>query len=156
MKKITFLTMFLTVVLLQSNFAQTKSNVQDHPDYASVKSAILDYVDGLYEADSTKIERSVHPELHKRGYWFNAEEKAYRDNLDMTYEQLVNLAARWNVSGKSANADSPKVIEIYDINDRTASAKLIAEWGMDYFHLAKFEGKWMIMNVLWQSLPKEK
>lgn len=120
-----------------------------------MKSAILDYVDGLYEADSTKIERSVHPDLHKRGYWFDSKKNVYHDNLDMTYDQLVNLSARWNASGKRANADSPKVIEIYDINDRTASGKLIAEWGMDYFQLAKFEDKWMIMNVLWQSLPEE-
>ncbi|MEL6868089.1 MAG: nuclear transport factor 2 family protein [Bacteroidota bacterium] len=38
---------------------------------AAVKAAILDYVEGIYEADSTRIERSVHPELRKRGYWFN-------------------------------------------------------------------------------------
>ncbi len=27
---------------------------------------------------------------------------------------------------------------------------------MDYFHLAKYDGKWMIVNVLWQSLPPRK
>lgn len=156
MKKITFLVSLFALVFIQNGLAQDKVAIENHPDYAGVKSAILDYVNGLYEADSTKIERSVHPDLHKRGYWFNDREKAYRDNLDMTYDQLVSLAARWNKSGESANADSPKVIEIYDINDRTASGKLIAEWGMDYFHLAKFDDKWMIMNVLWQSLPEEK
>lgn len=120
-----------------------------------VKSAILDYVEGIYEVDSTRIERSVHPELRKRGYWFNKKENAYRDNLDMTFDQLVSLAARWNKNGDRANADSPKVIDIYDVNDRTASAKLTAEWGIDYFHLAKMDGKWLIMNVLWQSIKEE-
>ena len=118
-----------------------------------VKKAILDYVNGLYNADSTMIERSVHPELRKRGYWYNKKESAYRDNLDMSFEQLRNLAARWNVDGTSANENSPKDIVIYDVLDRTASAKLTAEWGVDYFHLAKLDGKWMIMNVIWQSLP---
>jgi len=130
-------------------------SLEEHPEYAGVKMAIADYVEGIYEVDSTRIERSVHPELRKRGYWYNAKEGAYMDNLDMSFEQLVNLAANWNADGKSADENSTKIIEIYDLNDRTASAKLTAEWGIDYFHLAKIDGKWMIMNVLWQSIKEE-
>ncbi len=136
-------------------FTATAVSDDKHPEYEAVEAAILDYVEGIYEVDSTRIEKSVHPELRKRGYWFHPNEKAYRDNLDMTYEQLVHLAATWNKSGESANADSPKVIDIYDINDKTASARLTAEWGLDYFHLAKLDGQWLIMNVLWQSLPDQ-
>ena len=102
----------------------------------NVEAAILDYVEGIYEVDSTRIERSVHPELRKRGYWYSEKEKKYYDNLNMTYEQLVHLAATWNAKGDEADENSPKKIEIYDINDRTASAKLTAVWGIDYFHLA--------------------
>lgn len=122
-------------------------------DRSGVEAAILDYVEGIYEVDSTRIERSVHSELRKRGYWFHPEKKQYYDNLDMSYSELVHLAASWNISGERANAASPKQIDIYDVNDRTASAKLTAAWGIDYFHLAKIDGKWMIMNVLWQSVP---
>ncbi len=125
------------------------------PDYQAVEAAILDYVEGIYEIDSSRIERSVHPELRKRGYWYNQNEEAYMDNLDMSFAELVHLAATWNKSGKRANENSTKKIEIYDVNDRTASAKLSAEWGIDYFHLAKLDGKWMIMNVLWQSIKEE-
>ncbi len=39
--------------------------------------------------------------------------------------------------------------------DQTASVKLIAEWGIDYMHLAKYDGRWKIVNVLWQSHPEE-
>jgi hypothetical protein len=37
--------------------------------------------------------------------------------------------------------------------DQTASAKLEAWWGIDHVHLAKFDGKWMIVNVAWQTFP---
>jgi len=136
-------------------YSATAVSAENNPEYEAVKAAILDYVEGIYEVDSTRIEKSVHPELRKRGYWYNPNEKAYRDNLDMSYQQLVHLAATWNKSGESADADSPKVIDIYDVNSKTASARLTAEWGLDYFHLAKLDGKWLIMNVLWQSLPDE-
>ena len=32
-------------------------------------------------------------------------------------------------------------------------ARLDAEWGIDFFHLAKVDGTWKIMNVIWQSYP---
>jgi hypothetical protein len=95
----------------------------------------------------------VHPELRKRGYYLR--EGQYHE-ADMTFEQLSALAARWNKDGSNANDKSPKKIEIFDVLDKTASAKLTAEWGIDYFHLAKVDGKWMIMNVLWQSPPQSK
>ena len=120
-------------------------------DYKLVKAAVLDYVDGLYLVDSTRIQKSVDPTLRKIGYSANRKGKVFH----MTYDQLVSLAARWNKDGKSANEKSPKKIEIYDINSLTASAKLTAAWGIDYFHLSKVDGQWKILNVMWQSLPKK-
>ena len=137
-------------IALQAQSAQ----VEYDPDYQAVNAAILDYVEGLYLVDSARIARSVHPDLRKRGYWYNGKEKAYRDNLDMTYTQLKELASSWNKDGNNANDQTVKIIHIYDINDRTASAKLTAAWGIDYFHLAKLDGRWMIMNVLWQSIKE--
>jgi hypothetical protein len=131
-----------------------QKSIKYSDDYKGVHAAIFDYVEGLYLADSTRIIRSVHPELRKRGYWYNADKAAYADNLDMTYKELKDLAANWNKNGNRASDQSPKIVEIYDINDRTASAKLTAEWGIDYFHLAKLDGKWYIMNVLWQSIKE--
>ncbi|MFL5627186.1 MAG: hypothetical protein ACJ788_16520 [Ktedonobacteraceae bacterium] len=42
----------------------------------------------------------------------------------------------------------------YEVLDHTASVKLIAAWGIDYMHLAKYNGKWMILHVLWQTHPQ--
>ena len=123
--------------------------------YDNVKAAILDYVEGLYEVDSTRIERSVYPELRKVGYWFNKRDSAYVNNSVMTYNQLVSLSAQWNKDGNRVTKDSPKDIEIYQIYDKTASARLVAEWGIDFFQLGKFDGKWQIVNVMWQSAPKK-
>lgn len=124
-------------------------------DYNNVKTAILDYVEGIYMVDSTRIDKSVDKKLHKIGYWFHPDKKEYVDNLKMTHTQLSNLAANWNKSGKRANEKSPKEIEIYEVNTKTASAKLTAEWGIDFFHLGKVDGQWKIVNVIWQSQPNE-
>ena len=36
-----------------------------------------------------------------------------------------------------------------------ANVKLTAAWGIDYIHLTKAGGTWMIMNVIWQTPPPE-
>jgi len=122
-------------------------------DSAGVRSAVLDYVEGIYLADTARIVRSVRPELAKRGYWIPRNQTAYA-NEPMTFAELINVAKTWN-SNRQRNPDSMvKEIQILDLLDQTASAKLVAQWGIDYFHLAKYDGRWMIVNVLWQSAPK--
>lgn len=118
----------------------------------AVKQAVLDYVEGIYTVDATRIERSVHPELAKRGFFVKKGETAYSSDV-MTFQQLVEVAKTFNKSGRLPK-DAPKEVVIFDISDQTASAKLTAVWGIDYIHLAKYDGKWKFVNVLWQTPPK--
>ena len=134
--------------------SESNQTVEQTEDYKAIEAAILGYVEGIYEGDSTRMENSIHPELRKRGYRYNEEEKKYSNHLDMTYKELVHLAATWNADGTREIADLPKEVKIFEISDKTASAKVTAKWGIDYFHLAKLEDKWWIMNVLWQSDPR--
>ena len=122
-------------------------------DRKAIHMAVLDYVEGVYNVQPERIERSVHPKLAKVGF-YQDKEGAWKE-VPMTFDRLVKLAATYNKDGWIA-ADAPKEITILDMESRTASAKLIAQWGMDYFHLAKYDGVWKITNVIWQSLPERK
>lgn len=146
MKKVVLLVMAIVMVWPVAGNAQTNKEKE------AVKQAVLDYVEGIYEVDHTRIERSVHPELAKRGFYVKKGETAYSSS-PMTFAQLVELAKTYNKGGRVPK-DAPKEVIIYDVLDQTASAKLIAVWGIDYMHLAKYEGKWMIVNILWQTQPK--
>jgi hypothetical protein len=123
-------------------------------DRDAVRAAVLDYVEGVYDVDPSRIERSVHPKLSKTGFYRPRDAAAYNPPSAMTFEQLVNVAKTWNAARK-LRKDAPKDITVFDVLDQTATAKLVAEWGIDYFHLAKFDGKWMIVNVIWQSPPQK-
>ena len=120
-------------------------------DRELVRQAVLDYVEGVYQVEPSRIERSVHPNLSKTGYWREKDKEGYTTGK-MSFAALIEVAKTWNKSGKLPK-DAPKEITIFDVQDQTASAKLVAAWGTDYFHLAKYEGKWMIVNILWQSPP---
>ena len=126
---------------------------QSADDEAAVREAVLDYVDAIYQVEPERIERSVARDLVKRGYWRPDADTEFRE-LPMTYEQLHQLATRWNAGGHLDPAAAVKEIVVLDVLDKTASAKLIADWGVDYLHLAKVDGRWMIKNILWQSPPQ--
>lgn len=153
MQKITLLTLVLCIGAFFLFKADRYENSIVKVDREGVKAAVLDYVEGLYAVDTARIYRSVHPDLRKRGYYFSQHDEAYKGPTDMTFQQLVSLSAKWNKDGSNATATSPKEITVFDVLDKTASAKLVAEWGVDYFHLVKLKDKWYIMNVLWQSPP---
>jgi hypothetical protein len=121
-----------------------------------VYAAVEDYVEGLYQVKPDRIKNSVHPELTKKGYWKAKDKTTYAYDGIMTFDQLVKLADTWNAKGWLPK-DAVKKIDIFDVQDQTASAKLTAHWGTDYFQLAKYDGKWMIVNILWQGpLPPAK
>src|SRR5262250_2506784 len=142
-------------ITIQRRFSMERSffSAQDQTDAdrEAVRQAALDYVEGVYNVDPSRIERSVHPDLAKRGFWRERGKEGYAGG-PMTYAELIEVAKTWNKSGKLPK-DAPKEITIFDVQDQTASAKLVAAWGTDYFHLAKYDGKWKIINVLWQSPP---
>ena len=121
-------------------------------DRAAVQQAALDYVEGLYLADTSRIERSVHPQLTKRGFWRDSPAQPWGPQSTMTFEQLMALTRTWNA--KKDRDTSIKRVDVYDVADQTASAKVTAMWGIDHLHLAKYDGRWKIINILWQAHPK--
>jgi hypothetical protein len=128
---------------------------EPNADREAVRQAVLDYVEGIYNVQPERIERSVSPNLAKMGFYRPPTETAYRPGRSMAFQQLVEIAKNFNKDGKLSK-DAPKDIVLYDVLDQTATVKLTADWGTDYMHLAKIDGKWMIVNVLWQSHPPKK
>lgn len=126
---------------------------QSAGDSAGVRAAVLDYVEGIYRVDTTRIVRSVRPELAKRGYYRPPGKTEYASE-PMTYQELIGVARDWNKAGRVNPETAPKEVRILDLLDQTASVKLTAQWGVDYMHLAKYDGRWMVVNVLWQTPPR--
>lgn len=115
-------------------------------DAEAIERACLDYVEAFYLTKPELLERSVHPELAKIG--FDDPTAEGTDALPMTRDEAIALAKQ--LEGYFA-PDTPREIEILDRLDKTAAVRLTAAWGTDYVHLAKLEGRWTIVQVLWQA-----
>lgn len=123
---------------------------QSAEDRAGVERAALDYLEGFYEGDPAKIRRGVHPDVLKFG--FAMRNGAYQ-RIPMSFDQMLAFADNVRESGQFPDDDAPKEVELLDVLDQTAVAKVYAWWGSDYLSMAKYEGAWKIVQVLWQSPP---
>ena len=137
-----FATLALTMPTAQ---AQNRATEID-----AVRRAVLDYVEGFYEGDTVKLARALRPEMYKFGFWRNSDTSAYRGS-QMTYAQAFAYANRVKAQNNQAPASAPKGVQVLDVMDQTAAAKLTAQWGIDYLLLARYDGRWMITHVLWQG-----
>ena len=147
-----FLGSLLLALAVTTGQAQGPAAGPTAADKEAVRQAAMNYIEALYQAKPELIEKSVHPDLSKRGYFRKKGEPAI-SNEPMSYKQLHDLAGTWNKDGKRPVGKAPKEVVVYEVLNQTASAKVTALWGIDYMHLAKYDGTWKIVNILWQEPP---
>jgi hypothetical protein len=114
---------------------------------------MLDYAEGWSQGDAARMERCLHPDLAKRV--MKVDSKSGESKLEeLTAAKLVEYAKAGY--GKQTPKDKQKKeVTIFGVFGNAATAKLeMAEW-VDYMHLAKKDGKWLIVNVLWEPMPKK-
>jgi hypothetical protein len=140
-------------LLLLSAVLAAPLGAQSAADSAGVRQASTDYLDGFYAGDSTKHVRSIRPEVYKFGFGRSRDAAAYGAGQQMTWAQFHAFTGRVKASGKAPDPKWPKKVELLDVLDQTAATKVTAWWGTDYLLLGKFDGRWMITHVLWQSPP---
>jgi len=137
----------LLVVLIANANGQTPA------DSAAIKQTSLDYIEGWYEGNAERMERAVHPELAKRIVRTNQEG---RSRLDQMGAMTLVMGTR-NGGGKDTPKErQEKQVTILDVYENSASVKVVASDWIDYLHMAKFNGRWVIVNVLWELKPQKK
>jgi hypothetical protein len=132
-----------------SDVAAATSHAAYEADRAAVEAAATDYVQALYLVEPSRIERSVHRDLVKRGFYPN--NNGVWGEAMMTYQELHDLAGVWNARGNITAATSPWTVTVVEVTDRTATARVTADWGIDHMQLARYDGEWKIVHVLWQA-----
>jgi hypothetical protein len=144
--------LFLAFVLILSSLLVSVS-AQTSDETAAIKQTALDYVEGWYEGNAERMERALHPELAKRIVRNSPEGRSRLDQMGAM--ALVQGVKRGG--GKDTPKErQDKEVVILDVFGNTASVKAtMSEW-IDYMHMAKWNGRWVIVNVLWEMKPPKK
>lgn len=141
-----FLLLFVSVV-----HAQAQTQPQPSADADAIKQTALDYIEGWYEGNAERMERALHPELAKRIVRSDAKGRSSLGHMGaMQLVQYTRMSDGKNIPKDKQQKD----VTVLDIFGGAASAKIVATDWIDYLHLAKFNGRWVIVNVLWEMKPK--
>jgi hypothetical protein len=125
---------------------------QTAADRTAIEAAAMDYIEGFYTGDSTRLVRSVWPEVRKYGYYREPGSATYGGSA-MPYDAFMRFARSVREGRNLPPAGAPKEVRVLDAQDQTAAVKVRAWWGTDYLLLAREGGRWQIVEVLWQSAP---
>ena len=120
-------------------------------DAAAIKQTALDYIEGWYEGNPERMERALHPELAKR--IVQTDPKTGRSRLDQMGAMTLVQRVKAGGGRKTPKDQQQKDVTILDIFENAACVKIVAQSWIDYLQVAKFEGRWVIVNVLWELKP---
>ena len=125
---------------------------QTDPEREAIKRTALNYAEGWYEGNAEKMESALHPHLAKRIVRTN--DKGQSGLGQMTALELVQ-GTRAGSGKQTPAAEQQKDVTILDVIGGAATVKLEMRDWVDYMHIGKFNGRWVIINVLWEMKPRK-
>ena len=134
------------LVMAAAVFGQTDA------DREAIKRTALNYAEGWYEGNADKMESALSPDLAKRIARTNDKGQSRLDN--MTAMSLVQ-GTRGGYGKQTPKDEQQKDVAILDVSGGAATVKLEMRDWIDYMHVAKLNGKWLVVNVLWEMKPKK-
>lgn len=124
---------------------------QSRSDSAAIRQTALDYIQGWYNGDAARMERAVHPELAKR---IVRTDSLGNIRIDQQSAMTLVLGTRNGYGKTTPQADRRDDVRILDIYRNAAAVRIDASYWIDYLQLARWRGRWVIVNVLWELTPK--
>ena len=116
-------------------------------DEAAVVAAALDYFEGWFEGDATRMDRALHPGLAKRSLSQGDPEST--DPSSLTKERMVELTGAGGGKGESPDGGLRIDVEVVDLHGNIASVVVRSAVYREYLHLVRTDEGWKIVNALW-------
>jgi len=127
---------------------QTPFGSSDSADLAAIRQTALDYIEGWYTGDAERMERALHPELAKR--IVTTAISSGRSVLDQMSAMTLIEGTRAGGGRSIPEGQRAKDVRVLDTFRNAASVRIDAASWVDYLHLARWNGRWVIVNVLWE------
>jgi hypothetical protein len=124
------------------------ARAQSAADSAAIRTTALDYIDGYYSADAPRMERALHNHLAKRLVY--SDTAGHSHLVDLTALELVQATGR---HPPMPVAERREEVRILDIFGNAAMVKIDASTWVDYLQEVRWNGRWVIINVVWENRP---
>jgi len=139
-----YIAVFALLLIATPAFGQTAA------DSAAIKATALDYLEGFYEGNPERMARALSPDLAKRIVRTRGDSSVV-SNMDK--DQLVSITER--KTGKPTPESERRAdVDITNIFGNAATVRVDAQDWVDFLHVGKVDGRWVIINVLWEMRPR--
>jgi putative lumazine-binding protein len=116
-------------------------------DEAAVRATVLDYFEGWYDGDATRMARALHPQLAKRSWTQDLDRLPVLRTT--TAEQMALFTALGN--GREDDPDKRRLdIDIVEVSGSIATVVVHSYSYVEYLHLLATPDGWRIVNALWR------
>ena len=138
---------WMLLIMTTSVLAQPTPPVDNIDETAAIKKPAFDYIEGWYAGDGARMESSLHPELAKRIVLTDAQG---HNRLESMSAMTLVQRARAGGGTKVPKDQQQKDVTILDRFQNVAVLKVVARDWVDYLQVARWNGEWKIVNVLWE------
>lgn len=129
--------------------AQTTASPED---LAAIKQTALDYAQSWYTGDADRMEKALSPDLAKR----IVRTRDGHSRIDQMGAMALVQGVRAGYGTKTPKDQQQADVTILDTFGNVASVKCVMSGWIDYMHIGKVDGRWVIINVLWEMKPETK
>jgi hypothetical protein len=140
----------LAAALLLSAVHAAPARAQTPADSAAIRATALDYAQGWYTGDGARMRRALHPRLAKR---ISVQRDGQWQLNEMNAEELSTAAGQGGGT-RTPEAQRQADVQILDVFGSAASVRVTMSGWIDYMHMARVDGQWQIVNVLWELKPR--
>ena len=118
-------------------------------DSLEIKRISLGYLIALQDLKPKLMNEVMNDSLNKVSVGYSRALKKEVVNA-ISKKRMIENAKNWNKSNSRFPPNPKNEIKILDIYHRIATVKLYSDNWVEYLHLIKLDGKWSIINLLWQ------
>jgi hypothetical protein len=103
-------------------------------------------MDAYYAADVAGMEKTLHPDFHKRSL------RTVDGQLEVKEDSVQSLleGVRSGTGKNVPPGERIQQIEVLDVYKNAASVKVVTGRWIDYMHLSKLNGDWRVLDVVLQ------
>jgi Putative lumazine-binding len=110
-----------------------------------IRAAALDYFEGWYDADQTRVDRALHPRLVKR----SAEQPGgERLGSDTSKEMMLDFVREGG--GVADRTEEAIEVTVADVHRDIATAVVRSAQYREYLHLVRTTEGWQVVHAFWQ------
>jgi hypothetical protein len=106
-----------------------------NPTTSSIEATLRDYIEGWYEGNAVRMDRSLHPDLVKR----------------IPIRPNDGNPSEFREAGGGETPGAHYEIDVHHVSGRIASARVLSQEYLDYVHLVETADGWKIVNILFET-----